>query len=80
MPIGLVRDFPSEKAAWREVDKLGLLVRINDAPCPRPHPVCSLAEHYLKADFGADAVRPKSANTIPIVEHYVRDYLIKPIR
>ena len=35
-----------------------------------------LAEHYLKADFGADAVRPKSVNTIPIVEHYVRDYLI----
>ncbi|MGA2099374.1 MAG: hypothetical protein ABSH39_24105 [Candidatus Acidiferrum sp.] len=31
----------------------------------------------MKADFGADAVRPKSANTIPIVEHYVRDYLIK---
>jgi hypothetical protein len=36
-----------------------------------------LVQHYLKADFGADAVRPKSANTIPIVEHYVRDYLIK---
>jgi integrase len=25
----------------------------------------------------SDAVRPKSANTIPIVEHYVRDYLTK---
>jgi integrase len=36
-----------------------------------------LAEHYLKTDFGADTVRPKSANTIPIVEHYVRDYLVK---
>lgn len=32
-------------------------------------------EHYLKADFGADAVRPKRKNTIPIVEHYVRNYL-----
>jgi hypothetical protein len=28
-------------------------------------------------DFGADAVGPKLANTIPIVEHYVRDFLIK---
>ena len=41
--VGLVRDFPKEKDAWREVDKLGLLVRINgdsrktrirfDGPC-----------------------------------------------
>ena len=30
----------------------------------------------MKADFGEDAVRPKSVNTIPIVKHYVRDYLI----
>ena len=76
LPIGLVRDFPSEKAAWHEVDTLGLLVRINsDAPAPGRIHFAALAEHYLKADFGADAVRPKSANTIPIVTHYVRDYL-----
>jgi integrase len=75
--IGLLRDFPKEQDAWREVDRLGLLVRINsDAPCPGRIRFNALAEHYLKADFGADAVRPKSANTIPIVEHYVRDYLI----
>ena len=36
----------------------------------------SLAEFYLKADFGADAARPKSATTVPIVQHYVRHYLI----
>jgi len=35
-----------------------------------------LAEHYLKADFGADAVRPKSVNTISHVEHVVRAYLV----
>ena len=77
LPVGLVRDFPKEKDAWREVDKLGLLVRINDAPGPGRVRFDFLAEQYLKNDFGADAVRPKSANTIPIVEHYVRDYLIK---
>src|SRR6202035_5091256 len=76
LPVGFLRDFPSEKAAWREVDRLGLLIRINsDAPAPGRIRFNALCEHYLKADFGADAVRPKSANTIPIVEHYVRDYL-----
>ena len=75
--IGLVREFPKDRDAWREVDRLGLGVRINDAPSPGRASFHFLAEHYLKADFGTDAVRPKSANTIPIVEHYVRDYLIK---
>jgi integrase len=78
LPVGLLKDFANEKAAWREVDRLGLLVRINsDAPAPGRIRFSDLAEHYLKADFGADAVRPKSVNTIPIVEHYVRDYLVK---
>jgi integrase len=76
LPVGLVRDFPSEKAAWREVDRLGLLVRINSEESATRIRFNTLAEYYLKADFGEDAVRPKSANTIPIVEHYVRDYLI----
>jgi len=76
MPVGLVRDFPKERDAWREVDKLGLLARINDAPAPGRIRFNALAEHYLKADFGEDAVRPKSENTTMIVEHIVRDYLI----
>ena len=75
LPVGLVAEFPKDKDAWREVDRLGFGVRINDAPSPGRVSFKSLAEHYLKADFGSDAVRPKSANTIPIVEHYVRDYL-----
>jgi integrase len=76
-PIGLVRDFPKDDDAWREVDRLGLGVRINDTSSSVRVSFGSLAEHYLKADFGADAIRPKSVNTIPIVEHYVRDYLTK---
>jgi integrase len=75
IPVGLVCDFPKEKDAWREVDKLGLLIRINETARDTRIKFTALAEHYLNADFGADAVRPKSANTIPIVEHYVRDYL-----
>ena len=77
VPIGLVREFPKDRDAWREVDRLGLGVRINDTPGPGRVSFTFLAEHYLKADFGADCVRPKSANTIPIVEHYVRDYLVE---
>lgn len=76
-PIGLVRQFPKDTDARREADRLGLPVRINDGLLPGRMQFNFLAEHYLRADFGADAVRPKSANTIPIVEHYVRDYLVK---
>lgn len=76
LPIGLLSDLPTEKTAWREVDRLGLLIRINSEEFSTRIRFNTLAEYYLKADFGEDAVRPKSVNTIPIVEHYVRDYLI----
>lgn len=76
LPIGLVQSFPKDKDAWREVDRLGLGIRINDSPSPGRASFKFLAEHYLKADFGADAVRPKSIHTINNVGHVVRDYLI----
>jgi len=76
LPVGLVERFPKDRDAWREVDRLALGVRINDAPGPGRASFKFLAEHYLKADFGADAVRPKSVHTINNVEHVVRDYLI----
>ena len=77
LPVGLVCDFPKAQDAWREVDRLGLATRVNsDAPCPGRTRFDVLAEHYLKADFGEDAVRPKSENTVGITEHLVRDYLI----
>src|SRR3954447_1818130 len=76
VPVGRVRDFPKERDAWREVDRRGLLVAVNaDNEAGRIH-FAELAEFYLAADFGKDAVRQKSANTIPIVKHYVRDYLV----
>lgn len=75
-PIGLVQKFLKDEDAWREVDRLGILIRINDAPSSSRIRFNSLAEHYLKADFGSDAVRPKSENSTSIMEHIVRDYLI----
>jgi integrase len=74
MPIGLVQQFPKDRDAWREADRLGLSVRINEAPARVSFHF--LAEHYLKADFGADALRPKSVNTISHVEQVVRAYLV----
>ena len=77
LTVGLVRDFPSEKSAWREV-WTGWACSSASTATPLPLAAsCStrFASTISSADFGADAVRPKSANTIPIVEHYVRDYL-----
>jgi integrase len=76
MHVGLVLDFPKERDAWREVDKLGLLLRINDAPVSCRIKFNVLAEHYLKVDFGEDALRPKSEKTVSNVEYIVRHYLI----
>ena len=56
-PVGLLAVLPKESDAWREVDRFGLSVRINDSPGPGRLSFHSLAEHYLKADFGAQAVR-----------------------
>jgi integrase len=76
LPVGLVRDFPKEKDAWREVNRLGLLVRINDDSVDVRIRFDALAEHYLKNDFGADAVRPKTERTSLNTQQIVRSYLI----
>ena len=76
VPIGLVQEFPKDEDARREADRLGLSVRINDSSLPGRIRFDFLAEHYLRADFGVDAVRPKSVNTISHVEQIVRAYLI----
>ena len=74
--VGLVQKFPKDKDAWREVDRLCLGVKINDTPCPGRVSFEFLAEHYLKADFGEDAVRPKTERTTLNTQQIVRSYLI----
>jgi integrase len=76
LPIGLVSLFPKERDARREAQRLGLFTKINtEAEIGRIR-FNSLASFYLEVDFSDAAVRPKSANTIPIVKHYVMDYLV----
>src|SRR5690242_12977744 len=76
LPVGFVRDFPSEKTAWREVDKLGLLLRVNDVPDSGRIHFDALAEHYLRSDLGSDAVRPKTERTVLNTQQIVRQHLI----
>src|SRR5437879_10270778 len=76
IPYGLCREVSKDKGAWRGADPVGFSRRINGSPMPGRIRFGFLAEHYLRADFGADAIRPKSANTISHVEHIVRAYLV----
>ena len=76
LPIGAVRDFPKERDAWREADRLDLHTRINEENRDVRIHFDALAEQYLKNDFGVDAVRPKTERTVLNTEHIVRAYLI----
>ena len=74
--VGCVRDFPKEKDAWREVDRLGLLLRINAQQIDDRMRFRALAEHYLTHDVGPDALRPKSERTALNTNQIVRTYLL----
>ena len=74
--IGLVRDFPRERDAWREVDRLGVIARVNDEEADPRIRFSPLAEHYLTNDCGPDALRPKTERTVLNTTHIVRAYLI----
>lgn len=74
--VGLIADFPTVDEA--EADRLGLRVRINCADSgTRRIRFDELAEYCLKVEFDPEVTAsPKSENTKPILEHYVRDILI----
>src|SRR5260370_23633472 len=76
--VGLVDDFPTEDEASLEADRLGLRVRINcGVPQGGRMKYCEIAEYYLKVEFDPEVTAsPKSENTKPILDHYVRDFLI----
>jgi integrase len=76
LSVCLVRDFPKEKDAWREVDRLGLLLRINSKHLDSRIRFRALAEHYLTNDVGPDALRPKSERTALYLNQIVRAYLV----
>ncbi|HEX8801603.1 MAG TPA: site-specific integrase [Terriglobales bacterium] len=74
--VGLVRDFPTDKAARREIERSGLLARINAQEADTRIRFHALALHYLEHDCGPDALRPKTERTVLNTSHIVHAYLI----
>jgi integrase len=67
--LGLVSDFPSESAAQREVDRLGLRLNINPGPASMNPTFAEMALKYFAEEYGEDAERPKANTTKVTVEH-----------
>lgn len=79
LAVGLVSDFPTEDEANVEVDRLGLRTQINvrSTTSRRRLKFGELAEFYLMVVTDPTVTAsPMDANTMPILKHNVRDYLI----
>lgn len=78
LPVGLVRDFASESAAWREVEHQGINQQINQPGFRGRLTFADLAHHYMKNELSehADTVDPKAHTTIYIYRHILNDYLV----
>ncbi|HET9306117.1 MAG TPA: hypothetical protein VFO46_08840 [Candidatus Sulfotelmatobacter sp.] len=76
VPVGLVRDFPSESAAWMEVERQHL--NVNSPDFRGAVKFLDLAEHYIEHELGdqSDAVDPKSHSTIGAYKRILRKRLI----
>jgi len=66
LAVGLVRDFPSESAAWAEVEKQHLQTQINKSDFRGRVTFADLAQHYIRheLDEQTQAIAPKSHTTI----------------
>jgi integrase len=64
--VGLVSDFPTESAAWAEVEKQHLQTQINKSEFRGRVTFVELAHHYITHELGeqTEAVDPKSHTTI----------------
>lgn len=75
-PPSCIVDFQGNFFAAVAESTVGLTLKINRAPSSIRIRFDSLAEHYLKFDFGADAVRPKTERTTLNTRQIVRSYLL----
>ena len=77
--VGMVSDFPTEDDANVEVDRLGLRAQINSqSNIPQGRiKFNELAEFYLTVVTDPTVTAsPMDENTMPILKHNVRDYLV----
>ena len=73
--VGLVRDFPTESAAWAEVEKQHLQTQINKSDFRGRVTFADLAQHYMRheLDEQTEAVAPKSHTTIAGYKRILRN-------
>ena len=76
VPVGLVREFPSESSAWMEVQRQHL--NVNTPDFRGAVKFSDLAEHYIQHELGdqSDAVDPKSHTTIGRYKRMLKTRLI----
>jgi integrase len=79
IPVGLVKDFPTEREAWMEVGRRQLWAAINEPDAKIGEPTFgALAHHYLKneLDPNANTVDPKAHTTRTIYNLIIGNYLL----
>jgi hypothetical protein len=77
--IGTVADFPSEDAAWKRVDDLGLKPYAPDRPRNPRITFGEVAAHYVKFELPDDqtnAAIEKSQSTITKYKHYLNRWVL----
>ena len=76
VPVGPVREFPSESSAWKEVERQHL--NVNTPDFRGAVKFSDLAEHYIEHELGdrSDAVDPKSHCTIGAYKRNLQNRLI----
>ena len=75
-PVGLVADFPDEKAAWVEVGKLGLEKHLDNPVGPEPT-FKEIAEHWRLHELRKEGIIGKKAvETVKCSEHNLDRYIL----
>ena len=75
-PVGLVVDFPDEKAAWVEVGKLGLEKHLDNPAGPEPT-FKEIAEHWRLHELRKEGIIGKKAvETVNCSEHNLDKYVL----
>ena len=76
VPVGSVREFPSESSAWMEVQRQHL--NVNTPDFRGAVKFSDLAEHYIQHELGdqSDAVDPKSHTTIGRYKRMLKTRLV----
>lgn len=78
LPIGLVREFPSESSAWAEVNRLDLHTKINKPSFKTPKVTFGMmAEQFVQLELGEQKhlLRPRSHTTVATYLMYLQRFI-----